>query len=124
MRAIGASSNTSSNRASWKYLRATWKVFAGTVALIVTVLGVYEVLVPRASVFAGEPLNPSSVLTAPFVLVNEGYLSIYSVEFGCRPNLFRFSNGIVMDGAVWSLTVIPRCPRYNPQKKKHLIANR
>ena len=54
------------------------------------------------------------------MLVNEGYLSIYSVEFGCRPNLFRFSNGIVMDGGGLVTHRHPAMPEIQPTEKETL----
>jgi hypothetical protein len=94
-------------RISWRYLRATWKVFAFVVIVIATVLGLYEVLLPRLSVSQIEPLNPSDPFTARLTIRNSGYFSVYNVEVKCVEHDVTTERRATMRG----FTIIPGSDR-------------
>jgi hypothetical protein len=82
-----------------------WKVILFLVGIPGVYIGVLSVF-PRVSVSPSEELKKYDPLSSPFVITNDGYLSIYSVNMNCSVNHLLLSSGarIVNVSALDNLT--------------------
>jgi hypothetical protein len=78
---------------SRKFAATIWYVLVSVATLLS--LGGYYTFVPRLSVSASSALNPSDPFSTPFILSNDGNLSIYAIKYSCELNLIETDTDIV-----------------------------
>jgi len=103
----------------WALIKRTslfvWAVIVA-ITVIVGLVGVVE-LYPRVSVSSNESLDPSTPFSSPFIVSNEGLLSIYDVEFQCDIKNVEATNNIKL-GGFSTMRPVKVIPIINPAGKE------
>ena len=74
-----------------KILAKTWKGIV-SVGVLVTLTGLFSLL-PKVSVSAAQLLDPQAPFSAPFIISNDGYLSIHDITFRCVVKYVEHKDG-------------------------------
>jgi hypothetical protein len=76
-------------------INAIWVVVMGIVAIPIGIWGAWHLLTPNISITSGTVASNVSPLEAEYMIKNNGNISLYDVELGCKISTAKVSNLIV-----------------------------
>jgi hypothetical protein len=74
--------------------KGLWKGFWGAVAVVATLIAIYQFIWPRITVTPQAPLVASDPFSAMFSVANNAWLSLYDVDFSCAPRAIIFESTV------------------------------
>lgn len=97
-------------------------MWLGLISSLVGIVGFLFLVYPRISISPGTPLDLSNPFQTPFILKNDGYLSIFDINYSLGiENVEDMNHNVFSGGMIGGVSKMNTIPRLNPNKTSALF---